>query len=231
MLHSTSVNSMFGRISGRYDLANRVLSGGLDLRWRARLVEAVRRSGAREILDLATGSGDVALALGRSLPAGADVLGVDFCLPMLDHARRKQAAAGACCAGVSFASGDALALDLPDGRFDAVTIAFGLRNLSDRARGLGEIRRVLRPGGRLFVLEFSQPSRWFQPFYSVYLSILPRLGGLISGDGSAYAYLTDTIERFPNRYSLSREILASGFLTVTASPLMFGAVALHEAAR
>lgn len=223
---------MFGRISGRYDLANRVLSGGLDLRWRARLIEAVRRSGARDVLDLATGSGDVALALARNLPAGAGILGVDFCSPMLDRARRKQAAAGARCAGVSFALGDALALDLPDGRFDAVTIAFGLRNLSDRARGLAEMRRVLRPGGRLFVLEFSQPSRWLRPLYAFYLRVfLPRLAGALTGEPKAYVYLGDTIGGFPNRAALSAEISSAGFSDVSATPLSFGIVALHEAVK
>lgn len=224
---AAEVRSLFGRIADRYDLANRILSAGQDRGWRRRVVRAVRRAGARDILDLATGSGDLALALAQDMPE-ARVLGLDFCEPMLARARAKQASRS--CANVSFALGDALALDLPSGSFDAVTIAFGLRNLQDRARGLAEMRRVLRPGGRLLVLEFSQAATAFRPIYLPYLRhVLPRLGGWITGDRAAYAYLNETIERFPGREDLSREMLASGFAAAPSIPLAFGAVALHEA--
>jgi demethylmenaquinone methyltransferase/2-methoxy-6-polyprenyl-1,4-benzoquinol methylase len=223
---------MFGRIAARYDLANRVLSGGLDRGWRSRLVDSVRRSGARMVVDVATGSGDIAFALRRALPESARIVGVDFCLPMLEEARRKQRAAGAAAAGIEFIAGDALALPLPDGSADAVTIAFGLRNLVERGRGLAEMRRVLRPGGRLLILEFSQPRAWVRPFYRLYLgAILPRLAGLLTGEPSAYVYLGDTIGRFPDRSALSAEIRAAGFASVSSQALSLGVVALHEAVR
>ena len=223
-----AVNSMFGRIARRYDLANRLLSGGRDVVWRRRLVVAARASAPRDVLDLATGSGDVAFALGRAVPE-ARIVGADFGAPMLAEAERKKAAAGG-YANVVFQAGDALALPFPSARFDAVTIAFGLRNLANRARGLAEMRRVLRPGGRLFVLEFSQPHAWFRPFYLLYLRrILPALAGRVTGDRAAYVYLNESIEEFPNRPALSAEIAAAGFTAVKARALTFGIVALHEA--
>jgi demethylmenaquinone methyltransferase/2-methoxy-6-polyprenyl-1,4-benzoquinol methylase len=228
-----AVNSMFGRIARRYDLANRLLSGGLDVWWRHRLVAAVRRNDPRDVLDLATGSGDVAFALSRGLPAVVRITGMDFCQPMLDEAEAKKNAAGAgCYANVVFRQGDCLMLPLPDASVDAVTIAFGLRNLADRARGLREMRRVLRPDGRLFVLEFSQPAPWFRPFYFFYLKqILPRIAGIVTGDRAAYDYLNDTIATFPGRAALAEEIRAAGYSAVSATGMSFGAVALHEAAR
>jgi len=221
---------MFGRIARRYDVANRLLSGGMDLWWRNRFVKNVRRIKPNKILDLATGSGDVAFALSRALPPGAEVVGMDFCLPMLAEAERKKAAAETSdYLNLSFLPGDGLALPLSSGSFDAVTISFGLRNLADRARGLGEMHRVLRPGGKLFVLEFSRPYRWFQPFYFFYLrKILPRLAGAVTGDRAAYVYLNDSIEQFPDRESLSQELEGAGFIAVTATAMSLGIVALHE---
>ncbi len=221
---------MFGRIATRYDVANHVLCGGLDLWWRRRLVATVRQSAPREVLDLATGSGDVAFALARGLAPGAAILGMDFCQPMLDQAEAKKSAAGSRYPHITFRQGDGLALPLADASFDAVTISFGLRNLADRARGLGEMRRVLRPGGRLVVLEFSQPYRWFRPFYFFYLRhMLPRIAGLVTGDRAAYEYLNDSITVFPGRDALAAEIAAAGFAEVRAEPLTLGTVALHSA--
>jgi demethylmenaquinone methyltransferase/2-methoxy-6-polyprenyl-1,4-benzoquinol methylase len=222
---------MFARIARRYDLANRILSGGVDRLWRRRLVAAVRRAHPQMVLDLATGSGDVAFALGRGLPAGVQIIGMDFCQPMLDEAEAKKRRAGG-YSNVSFRPGDGLALPLADASFDAVTIAFGLRNMADRPRAIGEMRRVLRPPqGRLFVLEFSQPSPWIRPFYYWYLQrLLPRLAGRITGDRAAYEYLGRTIGDFPDRDRLCAEFHAAGFSTVTAIGLSFGIVALHEAA-
>lgn len=224
---------MFARIARHYDAANRLLSGGMDLWWRRRLVAAVRRHRPRDVLDLATGSGDVALALARGLAPETQILGMDFCLPMLSAAEAKKAAAGPdAYARVTFRSGDALALPLPDESCDAVTIAFGLRNLADRDRGLREMRRVLRPAGHLFVLEFSQPQPWFRPAYYWYLRrLLPWIAGRITGDRAAYVYLNETIGEFPDRAELAREISAAGFSRVVAGSMTFGIVALHEAAR
>ncbi len=224
---------MFGRIARRYDLANLVLCAGIDTWWRRRLVAAVQRHAPRNVLDLATGSGDVAFALGRRLDPATAIVGMDFCQPMLDQAEEKKCAAGVGrFANVTFRQGDGLALPLPDGSVDAVTISFGLRNLADRARGLREMRRVLRPGGHLFVLEFSQPHAWFRPLYFFYLRrMLPLIAGLVTGDRAAYVYLNDTIGQFPDRAALAVEIATAGFSAVQARPLTLGVVALHEATR
>ena len=228
-----AVNSMFGRIARRYDMANLILSGGIDRWWRRRLVAAVRRQAPQDVLDLATGSGDVAFALSRRLDPATAIIGMDFCQPMLDQAREKKRVAGpGRFANVTFRQGDGLALPLPDASVDAITISFGLRNLADRARGLREMRRVLRPRGRLFVLEFSQPHAWFRPLYYFYLRrILPAVAGRVTGDRAAYVYLNDTIGQFPDRAALAAEISAAGFSAVQAHGMTLGVVALHEALR
>ncbi|MBC7365681.1 MAG: bifunctional demethylmenaquinone methyltransferase/2-methoxy-6-polyprenyl-1,4-benzoquinol methylase UbiE [Undibacterium sp.] len=226
-----AVNSMFGRIAARYDLANRLLSGGIDLWWRRSLVRGVRRHAPAAVLDLATGSGDVAFALARGLSPDTRIVGMDFCLPMLDEASAKQIRANnPRYSTISFKPGDGLDLPLGDATFDAVTISFGLRNMADRHRALSEMRRVLRPGGRLWVLEFSQPQRWFRPFYFFYLRrILPWIAGTVTGDRDAYVYLNETIEQFPDREALAAEIQSAGFTSITSNGLTFGIVALHEA--
>ena len=233
MPDSTAVNSMFARIAHRYDFANRLLSGGMDVWWRRRLVAAVRQFHPQIVLDVATGSGDVAFALSRKLPPSTEITGMDFCQPMLDEAEAKKMQGGTdIFANVRFAPGDSLALPLADASVDAITISFGLRNLADRARGLREMRRVLRPAGHLFVLEFSQPKAWFRPVYFFYLrKILPWLAGLVTGDRAAYRYLNETIEEFPELAALGNEIYAAGFTSVTARSMTFGIVALHQATR
>lgn len=224
-----AVNSMFARIAGRYDVANHLLSGGVDFWWRQRLVRAVRAVRPQEVLDLATGSGDVAFALADGLPAATSITGMDFCQPMLDEAVKKRTGHPR-WANIAFRQGDGLALPLPDGSFDAVTISFGLRNMADRYQALTEMRRVLRPGGRLFVLEFSQPYFWLRPFYYAYLKfVLPALAGLVTGDRPAYEYLCGSIGLFPGRTGIAQEITSAGFKSVRAIPLTFGVVALHEA--
>jgi demethylmenaquinone methyltransferase / 2-methoxy-6-polyprenyl-1,4-benzoquinol methylase len=227
----TAVNSMFARIARRYDLANHLLSAGLDVWWRRCLVRAVRRHAPAAVLDLATGSGDVAFALRRGLLAGTSITGMDFCQPMLDQAEAKKAALPAGQqASLAFRLGDGLALPLPEASFDAVTISFGLRNMADRHKALQEMRRVLRPGGRLFVLEFSQPVFWFKPVYFAYLkSVLPLVAAVVTGDRTAYEYLGGSIEQFPGCEAMSAEIRRAGFATVRATRLTLGIVALHEA--
>lgn len=225
-----AVKSMFTRIAQRYDVANRVLSGGVDRSWRKRLVSVVARLHPSDVLDVATGSGDVAFALSDRLGDSVRIVGMDFCEPMLIEAAKKQASAGARYAKIVFRPGDGLALPIEDETFDVVTISFGLRNMADRDRSLSEMRRVLRPGGSLLVLEFSQPQRWLRPIYFVYLRrILPRLAGAVTGDRPAYDYLNATIEQFPDHRSLSAEIQQAGFRSVTVSRLTFGIVALHHA--
>ena len=219
---------MFGRIARRYDIANRLLSG---VWWRHQLVRAVRRQRPADVLDLATGSGDVAFALARGLPAGTRIVGMDFCQPMLDEAARKQARDPR-LAGIRFLPGDGLALPLADSSFDAVTIAFGLRNMADRPRALAEMHRVLRPGGRLHVLEFSQPYRWFAPAYFFYLRrVLPWLAVRLTGDRDAYDYLGGSIVRFPSRNEVSVELFQAGFRAVDAAAMTIGIVARHEATK
>jgi demethylmenaquinone methyltransferase / 2-methoxy-6-polyprenyl-1,4-benzoquinol methylase len=229
----SAVHSMFGRIARRYDVANLLLSGGIDRYWRSQLVAAVLRQGPSEVLDLATGSGDVAFALSRKFASSTAITGMDFCQPMLDRAQAKKAGAhGAQYQNVTFRLGDVLALPLADESFDAITIAFGLRNLANRAQGLSEMRRVLRPGGVLYVLEFSQPDRWLRPLYYFYLRrLLPRIAGTITGNREAYIYLNETIGGFPDRAALAGEISGAGFSSIQARPMTFGIVALHEATK
>lgn len=223
------VRAMFARIAGRYDLANHFLSGGTDFWWRRKLVRAVRDVRPGAVLDLATGSGDVAFALADALPPAAQIVGMDFCEPMLEEAVKKRAGSRR-WTPIEFRAGDGMALPSPDCSFDAVTISFGLRNMADRHKCLSEMRRVLRPEGRLFVLEFSQPYPWFRPLYYAYLKhVLPAVAAIVTGDRSAYEYLCGSIEKYPDRFAMSAEILRAGFRVVQATPLTFGIVALHEA--
>lgn len=219
---------MFSGIAGRYDLANRVLSGGVDRRWRRRVV---RRAGGdlrgMVALDVACGTGDLALALRR---AGAGVVGVDFTLPMLERAPAK---AGADGASVLWVQGDALALPAADASVDVVTIAFGLRNVADRGAALGEMLRVLRPGGVALVLEFGMPDRdLFGRVYRGYLThVLPRVGGALSGDRAAYTYLDDTVQRWPDAETLRREMEELGFGACEVERLWRGIACLHVGRR
>ncbi len=218
---------MFGRIAARYDVANRLLSGGIDIWWRKRLIRAVARHHPTDVLDLATGSGDVAFALAEHLPAGTPITGMDFCRPMLDEARakQKQREHGA---DITFREGDGLNLPIRDETYDAATISFGLRNMADRHRCLSELHRVLRPDGRLWVLEFSQPYAWLRPFYYVYLRyLLPLIAGVVTGDKSAYDYLCGSIAGFPTHDGIAAEMRAAGFDEVECHRLTGGIVALH----
>lgn len=224
------VQSMFAGISGRYDAANHWLSGGIDWYWRTRLVRSVVRRSPGHVADLATGTGDVAFALRRRLPAECRISALDFCEPMLDIARRKQKRSSP-AGPLQFSFGDCLNLPLADHSVDAATIAFGLRNLEDRAAGLREMHRVLNPdSGSLHILEFSQPHRWLRPFYSFYLHrMLPVAARMLTGNRTAYEYLGGTIKAFPTRESLASEITNAGFRSVTATGLTGSIVALHVA--
>lgn len=221
---------MFAGIAGRYDRANHLLSGGIDFLWRRALVRRVIERQPSVVADLATGSGDVAFALRKALAPEATILASDFCEPMLDEARRKQTDLPDWAANrLTFTTGDCLDLPLKDASVDVVTIAFGLRNLEDRHRGLTEMRRILKPGGSLLALEFSQPYAWFKPFYYAYLkTLLPLLAGRLTGKKDAYHYLAGSIESFPTRAQITAELQAAGFQHVTARALTFGTVALHE---
>jgi len=231
MPEGKAVSQMFAGIAGRYDVANHLLSGGIDFYWRRVLTRMVQQRAPKDVADLATGSGDVAFKLRDRLGPEVAVTGLDFCEPMLDEARAKRAAKPN-YADIEFAFGDCMQLPLPDASVDAVTISFGVRNFEDRQRGLKEILRVLRPGGRLFVLEFSQPDRWFRPIYYFYLKfILPWVAAIATGDKSAYDYLAGTIENFPTKEALSEQLKLAGYHTVQATGLTCSIVAIHEASK
>ncbi|MEZ6016631.1 MAG: ubiquinone/menaquinone biosynthesis methyltransferase [Planctomycetota bacterium] len=222
-----AVRSMFARIAGRYDLLNRTLSGGMDQRWRKLVARRLAPLAGKVAIDVACGTGDLGLELAR---AGARVIGVDFTFEMVarapDKARRKGQR-------VTWVQGDAMGLPLPDGVADAVTIAFGLRNVVDRGACLVELARVLRPGGTLIVLECGLPrNRVFGAVYREYFTrVLPRLGGWISGDRSAYEYLPATVLAWPGPDELSREVAAAGFQDTQFLSLSGGVAYLHSGVR
>lgn len=223
-----AVRATFESVAQRYDFANHFLSGGIDFYWRKQLVKLADKQSCKRVLDLATGSGDVVFALRDSLPTGSVITGVDFCEPMLEEARKKRETKGLEKDTNKFLQGDCLSLDFPDESFDLITISFGLRNLADRKKGLKEMNRVLKPGGRLIVLEFSQPYFWFRPFYYFYLRlILPWMARLVTGDRDAYLYLGSSISTFPDRFGLVREFENAGFEKIHFSSLTFAIVALH----
>lgn len=232
MPEGVRVRKMFAGIAKRYDFANLLLSGGFCRSWTRALAACVARecgakNPAAEIVDLATGSGDVAFALKRRLPE-ARVRGFDFCEEMLDVARERGAKNPA--GTLEFAFGDCMALPLADASVDAVTVAYGVRNFENRSRGLREIFRVLKPGGKAFVLEFTQPAKFFRPIYFLYLKfLLPLVARVVTGDKGAYDYLAGSIEAFPPKEKLSKELRDAGFSSVRARGLTFSIVAIHIA--
>ncbi len=229
MPEDSQVCQMFAGIAKRYDCANRILSGGRDGSWRRRLIDEVCARNPKEVVDLATGSGEVAFALRKALGPKVSITALDFCQPMLDEAKKKQSKIAGSEA-ITFCLGDCNDLPFENDSIDALCIAFGIRNLEDRHHGFQEMHRVLRPGGALFVLEFSQPYPWFRPFYSLYLkALLPLLARGITRKPKAYEYLVGSIESFPDRTRITAEIHAAGFSEVKATPLTFGIVALHSA--
>lgn len=224
--HAAQVRDMFARIAGRYDLLNHLLSANTDKRWRrivARRLSSEIGPGS-SLLDVACGTGDLSIQMFETI--GGRVVGLDFCRPMLDIARGKTDS-------VSFVEGDALKLPFADQTFDAVTIAFGLRNLADTAEGLEELRRVTKAGGWLAILEFSKPkSRSFRRLYEFYFTrVLPRLGGLVSGSQSAYQYLPDSVMQFPDQAGLAALMQEAGFVAVEWQNLTAGVAALHMGQR
>lgn len=228
MPEADKINNMFSRIADKYDLANKILSFGVDRQWRRELVAEVLEANPQKVVDLATGSGDVAFALEKALPESAEIIGMDFCLPMLEEAEKKKPDFNS---KIIFKHGDALDLPLDDNSVDVITISFGFRNFEDRAKGLSEIKRVLKKGtGRLLILEFSQPHELYRPFYYFYLkNMLPAIAGMFTGDKAAYNYLSDSIEAFPDRKGITAEMKAQGFKVLDAIPMTLGSVALHVA--
>ena len=224
------VNRMFDRIAPRYDLLNSVMSAGLHHRWRERAANRTGLEAGGSALDVCCGTGDLTLELADRVAPGGSVIGCDFSEPMLDLAREKAAARGA--DGVRFEWADALQLPYDSGRFDAVTVGFGVRNFSDRDRGLAEMARVLRPGGRLVVLEFTEPRRPpFSTFYSIWFDrIVPVLGRLTS-DPAAYSYLAESVHGFPDPPGLAARMDAAGLTGIRYTILAGGIVTIHSGVR
>jgi len=227
--HARRVREMFEGIAGRYDLLNHILSGNVDKRWRRALTDRLAGVGFDQpVLDVACGTGDLSLELHQA--GRTKVVGIDFCRPMLAIAQSKVDARNV---KIPFIEGDALSLPFDDGSFALVTISFGLRNLSSVEQGVKELFRVLKPGGRLAVLEFSKPAvPVMSTIFRLYFSrVLPFLGGLISGSRSAYQYLPDSVRCFPDQKQLAALMSDAGFTEVSFENLTGGIAALHFGTR
>ncbi|MBN2719467.1 MAG: ubiquinone/menaquinone biosynthesis methyltransferase [Proteobacteria bacterium] len=218
---------MFSAIAPSYDLLNRLMSFGTDTRWRKKMTRQVL-PGTGPILDLATGTADVALLMAKGKGKGRLIVGADFTLPML-HAgaakiRKRQEA------GIALTAADACCLPFPDGVFQAATIAFGLRNIPDRTRCLREMARVLVPGGQALILEFSRMDNpVIGPLFRLYFHrVIPILGGVISGNREAYRYLPLSVDQFPDPSTIDREMTEAGFRGVGHQPMTWGIAYLHK---
>jgi len=220
---ASDVQEMFDRIVPRYDLMNHIMTGGLDVRWRKLAVQNVNAIQPERVIDVATGTGDVAVALAHAgIP---DVIALDFSAGMIAAARNKVSAE----ARIALVRGDGMTLPLGESSIDALTISFGLRNMPDYERAIAEFVRVVRPGGRIVILEMSPTSegRFASVFNWYFRTIMPRIGRLISGDRNAYSYLPDSVAAFPDRDRLMRMMLVAGCSRVTITSLGFGTVTLH----
>jgi len=230
MPEGVKIQSMFSGIAPRYDLLNHVLSLGMDFYWWRRMARASGAAPGKRLLDVAAGTGDSSLALARR---GAEVVSTDFTLGMLALGPAKFRRKGLAHRVRASVGADAQALPFADSSFDGVTICYGIRNVERRDLAFREFLRVLKPGGRLTILEFSRPRwAWLRVLYDFYsLKALPRLGGWISGDAAAYTYLPESIRAFPDQASLAAELKAVGFSEVAWTNLTGGIVALHVAQR
>ena len=218
-----AVRRMFSAIAERYDLANHLLSGGMDFLWRRRAARLVAGWDPARTLDLATGSGDLALSLRAACPRSL-VVGADFCHPMLREARRKNLP--------DLVTADAMRLPFAPATFDALTVAFGLRNMESWPGALAEMSRVIRPDGHLLVLDFSVPPAPLRWLYRPYLHhVLPRVAAFLTDQKSAYDYLGDSIEAFPSGEAMCALITSCGFREATFTPLSGGIVSLYTAVR
>jgi len=221
------IQQMFGTIAPRYDFLNRLLSLGIDRRWREKAVRLLKFHEGSRILDVATGTGDVALEIARMTPASVKITGADFCKEMVDLGQIK-VAASKYADRIDFRVAPCEDLPFPNNTFDSITIAFGIRNVVDRKLGLAEMWRVLRPGGRMIILEFSTPrSQLFRQLYYFYFRrVLPVIGGLFS-KYNAYKYLPDSVLEFPSHEEFAQMIADAGFRSVHIKELTFGIASIY----
>lgn len=219
---SEYVGRMFGAIADHYDLMNRVMTLGRDIRWRQQAADVAQIGPGSEVLDVATGTGDLAFELAQRVRPGGHVIGLDFAEPMLEQARRKAQKRDL---PVRFVTGDALDLQFQGNSFDAATCAFGLRNLDDRQQGLNEMTRVTREGGRVVILELTPPRNSLTRLYMD--DVVPRLGQVLARAREAYTYLPESVQEFPDPETLGHMMQAAGLQRVTYRLLNFGTVALH----
>ncbi|HYQ77477.1 MAG TPA: bifunctional demethylmenaquinone methyltransferase/2-methoxy-6-polyprenyl-1,4-benzoquinol methylase UbiE [Solirubrobacterales bacterium] len=224
------VNRMFDRVAGRYDALNSLMTAGLHHRWRERAADQTDLAPGDAALDVCCGTGDLALELARRVSPGGHVVGCDFSEPMLDLAREK--AAERSVEGARFEWADALELPYDAERFDAVTVGFGVRNLADLDRGLREMARVLKPGGRAVILEITQPTRPpLSLFYSLWFDRIVPLLGAFSSNPEAYSYLPESVRSFPSPRGLAEKMDAAGFEAIRYTVLAGGIIAIHSGTR
>jgi demethylmenaquinone methyltransferase/2-methoxy-6-polyprenyl-1,4-benzoquinol methylase len=221
---------MFDRVASNYDALNSVMTAGLHHRWRERAAERAELGPGDSALDVCCGTGDLALELSSRVAPGGHVVGCDFSEPMLDLAREKAASRQA--QGVRFEWADALQMPYDGERFDAVTVGFGVRNLADLDRGLREMARVLKPEGRLVILEITQPTRLpLSTFYSLWFDRVVPLFGAFSGDSEAYSYLPESVRSFPSPRVLAEKMDRAGFERIRCTVLAGGIIAIHSGIR